>query len=111
MPSVRALRWCLGVLLVALILIREIEEGHAVHIVLILVSVACLGTVAFFYQDRPKLGLICAAVSLASFLTIASVHLFVSGWDGRWLGWLSLVVVVLIGVFVVRRHARHRRHP
>lgn len=111
LAEVRWIRWVFGVLLVGLILATEIEEGHGIHIFLILVSVASLAGVAFFYQERPRLSVVFAAVGLLCFLFIASVHLFGALWDQRWLGWMSLVVAGLICVFLARRFTRRLRRP
>ncbi|PKU23788.1 hypothetical protein CWS72_14975 [Telmatospirillum siberiense] len=101
----------MGILLAALILGTEIEEGHGIHIALLLVSGAALAGVAWCYQDRPRLSMLFAAIGVSSFVVIIGMHCFKGDWDARWAGWVSVVLLGLIFVFLGRRLFLGTRRP
>ncbi len=107
----RWIRWSLGILLVGLILSAEIEEGHGIHIALIVVSGFALAGVAWSYQDRPRLSILFAAIGVSSFVVIAGMHFFGEDWNRRWAGWLSVVLLGFIFIFLGRRLFQGVRRP
>jgi len=109
--QLRWIRWGLGLMLVFLILGTEIEEGHGIHIALIVVSCLALLGVAWCYQDRPRLSILFAVIGVVSFVVIAGMHFFGSDWDARWMGWLSVVLLGFISVFLGRRLFLGGRRP
>lgn len=107
----RWIRWSLGILLVGLILGTEIEEGHGVHIALIVVSGFALLGVALSYQDRPRLSMLFAVFGVSSFVAIAGIHLFGEDLENQWTGWLSVVLLGFIFIFLGRRLFQGVRRP
>ncbi len=111
MTQLRWIRWSLGILLVGLILGTEIEEGHAIHIAMIVVSIFALVGVAWFYQDRPRLSILFAVIGVSSFVAIAVMDLYGGAWDSQWTGWLSVALLGLIFIFLGRRFFRRTHRP
>jgi hypothetical protein len=109
--QLRWIRWGFGLLLVGLILGAEIEEGHGIHVALIVVSCFALVGVAWFYQDKPRLSMLFAAIGVLSFVIIAGAHFFGSEWDTPWPGWLSVALLGFIFVFLGRRFFLGERRP
>jgi hypothetical protein len=109
--QLRWIRWGLGLILVVLILATEIEEGHGIHIVMIVVSVIALGGVAWFYQDRPRLSILFALIGVSSFFVIAVMHLLGEDLDSQWTGWLSVALLGFISIFLGRRLLQAIRRP
>jgi predicted lysophospholipase L1 biosynthesis ABC-type transport system permease subunit len=109
--QVRWIRWGLGILLVGLILGAEIEEGHGIHILMIVVSCFALAGVAWFYQDKPRLSILFAGIGVFSFLVVAYMHFFAADWESQWTGWLALVLLGFISVFLGRRFFQEGRRP
>ncbi|MTJ80632.1 MAG: hypothetical protein F8N37_06390 [Telmatospirillum sp.] len=99
----RAIRSSVGILLLGAILAGEVEEGHSIHILLMLISGISLCGVALFLTDRPRLALICGVVGLLSGATVASVPMLAPVWGCRWMGGLSIAAVGLIVVYLGRR--------
>lgn len=106
----RWIRWGLGVLLAILILGAEIEEGHGIHIALLLVSGVALAGVAWCHRERPLLSVLFAVVGVSSFAGLVAAHC-AKGEGARWVAWASAALAVLIFVFLGRRLFQGFRRP
>lgn len=107
----RWIRWSLGILLAGLILGTEIEEGHGIHIALIVVSGLALSGVAWSYQDKPRLSMLFAVIGVSSFVVIVGMHFFGEDWDTQWTRWLSVLLLGFIFIFLGRRLFHGVRRP
>lgn len=106
--------WSGAAILVGLMIVLEIIEGHAVHLAMIAVGLAALVARAKLAATRPIVGIVSATAGLSMFLAIGLSHWLdgrIELLDGVAAMVLLLLVGGLIGDVVGRKRKRAAGEP